>query len=107
MGRKPTAANLGGLILRRLLLVIAVGVLGAVFVAPAAHAAVGIQKWESLTCKENADLPAIPGEAGEELGTEATLPAPTGQCKGSTAEKLFTQAAAHPNFGITDFRIDT
>ena len=43
---------------RLLLLLVAVGVLGAAFVAPTANAAVGIQKWESLTCKENADLPA-------------------------------------------------
>jgi len=98
---------------RRLLLVIAVGALGALFVAPTANAAVGVQKWESLTCKENSDLPLItqPSDFGvPEKGYEnasPALPTPTGQCKGSTPEKLFTQAAGHPNYGITDFRIDT
>jgi hypothetical protein len=95
---------------RRLLFVIAVGALGALFVAPAAHAAVGVHKWESLTCKENADLPApLPEKFGskEEVHPEAAMPTPAGQCKGSTPEKLFTQSAGHPNYGITDFRIDT
>jgi hypothetical protein len=105
MHRKPTASNEGGSIVKRLLLVFAVGVLGAAFVAPAAHAAVGIQKWESLTCKENADLPTTLGVP--EPGIEASLTPPPGQCKGSTPGKLFTQAAGHPNYGITDFRIDT
>ena len=97
--------------MRRLLLVIAAaGVLGAIFMAPTAGAAVGVSKWESLTCKENADLPApLPGKFGrkEEVAPESTLPVPAEQCKGSTPEKLFTQAGGHPNYGITDFRIDT
>jgi hypothetical protein len=96
---------------RRLLLVIAVGVLGAAFLASTANAAVGVQRWESLTCKSNEDKPApLPekfGEPGTEPGIEKTLLPPAGQCKGSTPEKLFTQAGGHPNFGITDFRIDT
>jgi hypothetical protein len=96
---------------RRLLLVIAVGVLGAAFLAPAAaQAGVGIQKWESLTCKENADTPTEFGLPGLETGYETATPKlaePAGQCKGSTPEKLFTQAAGHPNYGITDFKIDT
>jgi hypothetical protein len=109
MPRNRTASNGGKLIVRRLLLVLAVGVLGAIFVASTANAAVGVQKWESLTCKENADLPALGGQEG---GIEATLPPPPGQCKGLDAEgnpspQLFTQAAGHPNYGITDFRIDT
>jgi hypothetical protein len=101
---------------RRLLLVIAVGVLGAAFVASTANAAVGVQKWESLTCKSNEDLPApLPekfGPENKELGTEAAtvppgLPVPPGQCKGSSPETLYTQAGGHPNYGITDFKIDT
>ena len=91
--------------MRRFLLVIAMGVLGAVFVASTADAAVGVSKWESLTCKENADLPTTLGMP--ETGTEEELPDPTAQCTGETLEKLFTQAAGHPNYGITDFRIDT
>jgi hypothetical protein len=90
---------------RRLLLAIAVGVLGAAFLAPAAHAGVGVQKWESLTCSENADLPTTLGVP--EGGLESTLPDPTEQCTGETSGKLFTQAGAHPNYGITDFKIDT
>jgi len=91
---------------KRLLLVIAVGVLGAAFLAPAAaQAGVGVQKWESLTCKENADLPTTLGVP--EPGFESTLPKPTEQCTGETSGKLFTQAGGHPNYGITDFKIDT
>ncbi|MGN6586126.1 MAG: hypothetical protein ACTHKT_01475, partial [Solirubrobacterales bacterium] len=30
-----------------------------------------------------------------------------GQCTGATPEKWFTQAAGHPNFGITDFTLNT
>jgi hypothetical protein len=96
---------------RLLLLLIAVGVLGAAFMASTANAAVGISKWESLTCKENSDLPLITEPLTQfgvpEVGTEATLPEPALQCKDSTAGKHFTQAGGHPNYGITDFRIDT
>ncbi len=53
---------------RLLLLLVAVGVLGAAFMASTANAAVGIQKWESLTCKENADMPAKFGLEGAEPG---------------------------------------
>jgi hypothetical protein len=111
MRRETTAQTQGGVIVRRLLLVIAVGVLGAVFVASTANAAVGVQRWESLTCKENADKPApLPekfGEPGQEPGIEKTLVPPAGQCNNATPSKLFTQAAGHPNYGITDFKIDT
>jgi hypothetical protein len=96
---------------RLLLLVFAVGTLGAVFMASTANAAVGVSKWESLTCKENSDLPAIVNPETDfgvpEVATEATLPPEVGQCKGSTPEKLFTQAGGHPNYGITNFKIDT
>src|ERR1700679_2060735 len=91
--------------MRRLLLVLAVGVLGALFVASIANAAVGVQKWESLTCKENADLPTTLGVPEEKI--ESELPDPTEQCTGETSAKLFTQAGGHPNYGITDFKIDT
>ena len=80
--------------------------LGALFMASAAEAApVTITKWESLTCKENNDLPVAAGVP--EPGYESTLPDPPEQCEGSTPEKLYTQAAGHPNYGITDFRIAT
>jgi hypothetical protein len=91
--------------------VIAVGAVGAMFMASTADAAVGVQKWESLTCKSNDDLPAIVNPAEDfgkpEPGIEKSLlPAP-GQCKGEKPATLYTQAAGHPNYGITDFRIDT
>ncbi len=94
---------------RLLLLVIAVGALGALFVATTANAAVGVQKWESLTCNANEDKPApLPEKFGEpEPGISQSLTPPAGQCTGATPEKLFTQAGGHPTFGITDFRIDT
>jgi hypothetical protein len=93
------------MIVRRLLLAMAVAVLGAVFVAPTAQAAIGVQKWESLTCKENADLPTaleVP-----ESNFESTWPPQPGQCVGAEASKLFTQAGGHPNYGITDFKLNT
>src|SRR6185437_15853030 len=110
MHRASSASNGGGFKVRRLLLlVIAVGALGALFVASTANAAVGVQRWESLTCNANEDKPApLPEQIGKpEPGIEQSLKAPAGQCTGATPEKLFTQAAGHPTFGITDFRIDT
>jgi hypothetical protein len=95
---------------RRLFVLFAVMGLGVAFVATAAHANLAIPKWQSLTCKENKDLPT--GEFGvPEPGYESTLPAPTEQCTDEeTPEneaRWFTQAAGHPNFGITDFRLAT
>ena len=89
---------------RRLSIVVAVMVLGAVFAAPSAHAAFGIEKWESLTCKENSDTPEV-GEAP--IVGEPPLAKDPEQCTGGTASKFFTQAAGHPNFGITDFTLNT
>jgi hypothetical protein len=116
MPRNRIASNGGKLNVRRLLLVMALGVLGAMFMASTASAGVGVQKWESLTCKEDAELPAVVNPLTDfgkpEGGIEKTLPTPAGQCRGYDAEgkpssELFTQAAGHPNYGITDFRIDT
>ncbi len=84
---------------RRLLIVVSVMAVGAVFAAPAAHAAFGIGNWESLTCKANEDSTAGPGVP--------PLPQSAGQCTKSTEPKWFTQAAGHPNFGITDFTLNT
>jgi hypothetical protein len=89
---------------RRFLIAVAVMALGAVFVAPSAQAEFGIAKWESITCKEDVETPA-PG--GKIEGPPPIAP-PPGQCKGATTpEKLFTQAAGHPPFGITDFTLNT
>jgi hypothetical protein len=81
--------------------------LGAAIFAPASQANLAITKWQALTCKENKDLPATPPYAVPEPGYESTLPAPTEQCTSATNAKWFTQAAGHPNFGITDFRLAT
>ena len=53
--------------------------------APAAQAAFGVTKFEALTCKSNAPE----GKPGE--------------CSAATPELFFTQAAGHPNVGVTDF----
>jgi hypothetical protein len=53
--------------------------------APAAQAAFGVSKFEALDCKENAPE----GEPKE--------------CSAKTPGQFFTQAAGHPNVGITDF----
>ena len=85
---------------RLFLLLAAVGILGAAFLAPGANAAVGIQKWESLTCKSNEDLPAItkPEDFGKpEIKYEKEMTEPAGQCKGENLESLFTQAAGLAN----------
>ena len=54
--------------------------------APAASASFGVTKWEAGTCKENSE--AAP-------------------CNAETTSKYYTQAAGHPNYGITDFRFKT
>ncbi len=84
---------------RRLLIAVAVMALGAVFMVPAANAAFGIEKWSALTCAENEDEGAAPGTP--------PLPQSAGQCTDSTPGKYFTQASGHPNFGITDFTLNT
>jgi hypothetical protein len=89
---------------RRLIIVLAVMGLGAVFVAPGAHAAFGIEKWESLTCKENSDTPKV-GE--EPIIGEPPLARDPEECTAAKESKFFTQAAGHPNFGITDFTLNT
>src|ERR1700749_1380333 len=112
MRRMPTASNGGGVKVRRLLLLaLVMGALGALFAASSASAAVGVQKWESLTCSSNEDVPApLP----EKFGAQEKLPesamiatTPAGQCKGSSPGTLYTQAGGHPLYGVTDFKIDT
>src|ERR1700722_1382593 len=53
---------------------------------PAAAGAFGVTKWEAGTCTENSE--AAP-------------------CNAETTSRYYTQAAGHPNFGITDFRFKT
>jgi hypothetical protein len=86
------------------LLLICLGVLAA-WPVMAQAAPITITKWESITCKTNEDLPVAPGVP--EPGYESTLPAPPNQCTDTDTSDLYTQAAGHPNFGITDFRLAT
>jgi hypothetical protein len=62
--------------------------------APAARADFGIAKWESLTCTMDESAGGLGGVGGNPC-TEA-----------SPSEWFFTQAAGHPDFGITDFRLN-
>ncbi len=65
-----------------------IGLLAAAALAPsAASAGFGIERWEALTCSVDAS-PADP-------------------CTSADTEDLYTQAAGHPPFGITDFRLNT
>ncbi len=66
------------------LLALVVGAIAGVS-APAAQAAFGVSKFESLTCTENS-AEGVPGE-----------------CNAGTPAQLFAQAGGHPNFGVTDF----
>jgi hypothetical protein len=66
-----------------LLVLVIAGIAGVS--APAARAAFGVSRFESLTCTENA-----PEGAPKE-------------CSAGTPAQFFTQAGGHPNFGITDF----
>jgi hypothetical protein len=81
-----------------LLILFALLCLGAIFAAPGANAAIGIEKWESLTCEKNEDTEAGPGAF--------PLAPAAGQCRNEAGhEFFFTQAAGHPNWGITDFTL--
>jgi hypothetical protein len=75
------------------------------FGASSAQAAFGIAEWEAVTCKENVDTPAALGPPG--LPGFFPLSEDPAQCNDGTPTKWFTQAAGHPNFGITDFTLNT
>ena len=74
--------------IRRLVILSAVMALGAAIFAPASQANLAITKWQSLTCKENKDLPATPPYAVPEVGYETTLPPPTEQCTSATEAQM-------------------
>jgi hypothetical protein len=88
---------------RRFLIAVAVMALGAVFVAPSAQAAFGIANWESLTCEENTDTPALGGKI---IGLPPLEQSPD-QCTKATPAKFSKQAGIHPQWGITDFTLNT
>jgi hypothetical protein len=89
----------GLLVLLSAFVVLAVG-------ASPAHAAFGIKSWEALTCKENSDTPTEEGLAKAVIG-KPPLPKDPEQCTGATEPKWYRQASGHPNFGITDFELNT
>lgn len=95
----PKARPLGLLVVIAALLTLAVG-------ASSARAEFGIAEWEALTCKENVDTPTEFGIPGAVTGLFPLAQSP-GQCTKATPEKWFTQATGHPNFGITDFTLNT
>jgi hypothetical protein len=74
--------------------------------ASSAQAAFGIAEWEAVTCEVNSDTPLVPGEGGALAGFFPLSEDPN-QCNENTPEKWYTQAAGHPNFGITDFTLNT
>ncbi len=86
------------------LLVFMAAFLVLAFGASSAQATFGIEKWESVTCKENVDTPGL-GEPP--IAGLPPLPQSGEQCTQGTPSKWFTQAAGHPNFGITDFTLNT
>jgi hypothetical protein len=77
------------------------------FGASSAQAAFGIAEWEAVTCKENVDTPAEVGPPPKALTGAFPLAEDPEQCNDGTPGKWFTQAAGHPDFGITDFTLNT
>ncbi len=73
------------------------------FGASSAQAVFGIEKWESLTCKENVDTPGLGAPA---VVGAFPLPQSGEQCLEGTSEKWFTQSSGHPNAGVTDFTLN-
>jgi hypothetical protein len=67
-------------------IVVALACALAALSAPAVSGAFGVTKWEAGTCTENSE---------------------TAPCNAETTSKYYTQAAGHPNYGITDFRFKT
>jgi hypothetical protein len=74
--------------------------------ASSAQAAFGIADWEVVTCAVNSDTPVVPGEAGALAGL-FPLPEDPNQCNKGTSDKWYKQAGGHPNFGVTDFTLNT
>jgi hypothetical protein len=72
-----------------------------------ARAAFGFAEWEAVTCKENVDVPAAIGPPGLVGAFPLDDDPAEEQCNKETPTKWFTQATGHPNFGITDFTLNT
>lgn len=77
------------------LLVFAAAFLVLAFGASNAQAAFGIERWEAVTCKTDGTLPGL-GDWSNTAGSDPCIAA-------NPTERFYTQAAGHPNFGITAF----
>lgn len=95
---RGSRSPLGLLALIAAFVVLAVG-------ASSAQAAFGIENWEVVTCKENADTPALGGKI-EGTPTEVEESKSAGQCTAATPPKWYKQAGGHPPFAITDFTLN-
>lgn len=73
--------------LRRVTIAAAAALVFCACAAPTARADFGIANWEALTC-----------------AVDAT---PVDPCTSEDTSDFYTQAAGHPNFGITDFKLNT
>ncbi len=87
------------------LLVLTAAFLVLAFGASSAQAAFGIENWEVVTCKENADTPPLGGKI-EGTPTEVEESKSPGQCTAETSSKWYKQAGGHPPFAITDFTLN-
>jgi hypothetical protein len=74
--------------------------------ASTASAEFGIARWEALTCNANSDTPTETG-LGKAVAGKPPLPQDPEQCTAATPAKWYRQASGHPNFGITDFELNT
>jgi hypothetical protein len=88
---RSSRGPLGLLALISAFVVLAVG-------ASSAQAEFGIARWESLTCKTDLTLPG----AGNWSNTAGSDPCVASDSE-TEPERFYTQAAGHPNFGITAF----
>jgi len=77
------------------LLVLTAAFLVFAFGASSARAAFGIEKFEALTCKTDLSLPGV-GDWSNTAGSDPCLAS-------DPVERFYTQAAGHPNKGITAF----
>src|SRR5262245_39336883 len=89
----------GLLVLLSAFVVLAIG-------ASAAQAEFGIEDWQALTCAENADTPTLSGIPNAVKG-DPPLEQDPQQCTEDTEGKWYRHASGHPNWGITDFTLNT
>lgn len=86
------------------LLVLAASLFVLVLGASNARAEFGIAEWEAVTCSSTVETPALGGTLLGLPPAEETSPP---RCTKESPTLWFTQATGHPNFGITDFTLNT